>query len=100
MGLLYLIRTYSTIKRHGRRGTTTKQQQQQMGSLARKKRLRKKKKKQSTVFHLTIRRIVPMKKKHKTKTPSTIKHIKKPHARCLKKDINEKINCTNDNIIA
>jgi len=42
-----------------------------------------------------------MKKKHKTKTPSTIKHIKKPHARCLKKRYqNEKINCTNDNIIA
>jgi len=70
-----------------------------MQSLARKKSLRKKEKK-STVFHLTIRRIVPMKKNIKPKhhPPSNISKSR-THA-VLKKDINEKINCTNDNIIA
>jgi len=69
-----------------------------MQSLARKKSLRKKKKYSFPSYHSQNS---TYEKKHKTKTPSTIKHIKKPHTRCLKKRYqNEKINCTNDNIIA
>merc|ERR1712008_483636 len=94
--LLGLIRTYSTIKRHGRRGTTTT-----TNAISRKKKKSKKEKEKTKYsFPSYHSQNSTYEKKHKTKTPSTIKHTKKPHTRCLKKDINEKINCTNDNIIA
>lgn len=72
-----------------------------MQSLARKKKSKKEKEKTKYSFPSYHSQNSTYEKKHKTKTPSTIKHIKKPHTRCLKKRYqNEKINCTNDNIIA